>query len=277
MSKLSTLMKIRRKYLYKNKLNFCCYYFCIPFLLMAISGFTIENFFLSIDNQKPLITGEGFLLNQNKTQNYSYIIKYLDNISLSVENKDDCNSLREFIKYETDMEMSCNNSEKNASLIYENENNKHRFKLTGSIVFFMRMFNCSSNHLFADNIIDIFNTNYFRLVKESKNFTKAYNIFLEFQSLLSNYLILQKTNSISNKTIKITTGHNAYPPYRAVFPYFDFQFDKDKIIITFTILISLLFSFNHYFFIVRMIDEKEKKLNILLKNNGISTFTYYIT
>jgi hypothetical protein len=108
----------------------------IPAILISLSAYIIKINIVLVNNQKPLITGEGFLLNPNETHNYSYINKYLGNISLSVENKNECNSLREFIKYETDIEMSCNNSEKNASLIYENENNKHRFKLTGSIVFF---------------------------------------------------------------------------------------------------------------------------------------------
>jgi len=82
-------------------------------------------------------------------------------------------------------------------------------------------------------------------------------------------------NNFKNKNMKITIGNNAYPEHTN---FYKFGIKNQKFILIFYFLpISLLFSAYSYFFAIRMIEEKEKKLDCYLYIYGVSTFRYFFS
>ena len=82
-------------------------------------------------------------------------------------------------------------------------------------------------------------------------------------------------NNFKNKNMKITIGNNAYPEHTN---FYKFGIKNQKFILIFYFLpISLLFSTYSYFFAIRMIEEKEKKLDCYLYIYGVSTFSYFFS
>ena len=99
------------------------------------------------------------------------------------------------------------------------------------------------------------------------DFSKREDYFFELQSILSR-LLIKNENKIIKENFKMTFGYNPYPEH--------YKFtDGNNSIISF--LICLQFSLIAYNFNMRMIDEKENKLNILLERQGISKFKYYFS
>ena len=71
------------------------------------------------------------------------------------------------------------------------------------------------------------------------------------------------------KELIIELGKNFYPSYNYFGPYFSLLFASA--------LISFQFTITSYFFCMRMIDEKEKKLIELLERQGISKKNYFFS
>ena len=98
------------------------------------------------------------------------------------------------------------------------------------------------------------------------NFTK-YDIFFELQSLLSQVLIELEGKSDTIKSFKMNFGFNKYPDsYRISSPG---QYIEQSLV---AFLVTLQFALITYNLNMRMIDEKESKLNILLERQGINKF-----
>ncbi len=101
-----------------------------------------------------------------------------------------------------------------------------------------------------------------------------YETFFEFQSLFAKLLITLENKSKGkenkfDKDFKMTFAINSYPDhYRFIdkYGYGTYSF--------LSFVIALQFSLIAYNFNLRMIDEKENKLNILLERQGISKFKY---
>ena len=126
-----------------------------------------------------------------------------------------------------------------------------------------------------EEIIDSLET-YYIFLKDIifKDVYKLYYIFLGLQSLFAKYLIFQKTNSFPQKDLKILTGLNAYPP----FTNYNCQY-RDIIYVEFLYshLISLIPSLLSYFFNIRLLEEKEKKLTLLLERKGVNKKRYFFS
>ena len=117
--------------------------------------------------------------------------------------------------------------------------------------------------------------NLFVTANETRNETilsdKRFKAYWEMQSFFSKMLIKFSGKKIKND-IKISLGFNAYPPqYRYTDRY------GYGIISFLSFMLSLQFSLIAYNFNMRMIDEKENKLNILLERQGISKFQYFLS
>ena len=103
--------------------------------------------------------------------------------------------------------------------------------------------------------------------------TSNFEIFFKLQSILSRILLmLENKNEKPTSNFKMTLGYTPYPNmYR-------FTDKNSSFYISFlSFLITLQFSLIAYTFNLRMIDEKENKLNILLERQGISKFKYNVS
>ena len=100
---------------------------------------------------------------------------------------------------------------------------------------------------------------------------KRFKVFWELESFLAKLLI-----KLNNKEIKsdfiMNLGYNSYPEH---YRFSDANTTSFYSFLSF--LIALQFSLIGYNFNMRMIDEKENKLNILLERQGISKFQYNIS
>ena len=85
---------------------------------------------------------------------------------------------------------------------------------------------------------------------------------------MAQFLINKKGNSYSHKELYIELGENSYPPYNNI---------SNTYLIEISLTISLQFSLTTYFFCLRMIEEKEKKLTELLERQGISKKNYFFS
>ena len=132
-----------------------------------------------------------------------------------------------------------------------------------------------SNKIFDKNDIkqDLITDPFF--VNEAHNDTilSKFDIFFDLQSLLARIILLlddkkeQVKNPKSNFIMKL--GYNPYPNnYR----FTDNNGSMFRSFLSF--IITLQFSLIAYNFNLRMIDEKENKLNILLERQGISKLEY---
>ena len=218
-------------------------------------------------------------------------------IFLNKEVKDiDCNKVLTFFKDNANTkEIKCSNNEKDISnetiniIKIGKKDNHYRIDLTSrqpntSIVKFEEGYNTffSKGDLDEEIITDVFfvysNLSTYTDALDGKNedpkeaFQRKmskYKIFFDLQSLLSGLLInvLKKTTNYNEFTMKL--GYNSYPEH--------YEFSRINGVYTcsfYCIFIVLQFSLIAYNFNMRIIDEKENKLNILLERQGISKFKY---
>ena len=121
--------------------------------------------------------------------------------------------------------------------------------------------------IFYVNNVTINNSIYHNYFHSSET---KFKLFFGLQSILSKLLLhLENKNLKDNSNFKMTFGINSYPDH------YNFSQENDfKFISILCFVISLQFSLIAYNFTLRMIDEKENKLNILLERQGISKFKY---
>ena len=105
-------------------------------------------------------------------------------------------------------------------------------------------------------------------------YDRYYPTFLSFQSLFTKFLILKKGQNFENKELLMNIGINAYPPNIRNY-YYSLSLIGTTVYIT--IAICFQFSTITYFFNMRMIDEKDKKLTILLERQGVSKKSYFFS
>ena len=277
-----SLIKIRLKYVLRNKFRFILSYFLIPLVLLIFSSY------FSIGFERHAYTNSSFESFTecifNNTPNI--ITTYFNQTSLLVKNEDDCLSLQTFIFNETNTTLKCiNSTEKieDISIIFNNKNNKYTFDLIGKQSSLNKIFNfshpkymCTEYYTELLSIIDyISKDNYNELYKES--YQHQYKIYLEFQTLFAKYLILQKSENKALPQViwEIETGISPYPSIDKKFHgILDIE-DEEYMSFLFSFIISFHYSLFTYFFIVRIVEEKEKKLDIFLEKKGISKFVYF--
>ena len=212
-------------------------------------------------------------------------IKYfLTSISFVVDNEIEKNELKNFIEKETGVKSIAyytisekkNNISDYYTIIMTQKNGK--YKITVKSTYFYDIINL--NYETQEKTIDLFNidtmkTSYNHYYDGYYGFTSSgYNKFLDLQSLLAKYLIYKKTRNDTDKNMFIFTGTYSYPPFNNInYGYYSIG----MVGIIFSGIISFELSIATYFFNVRMIDEKEKKLTGFLERQGVSKKYYFFS
>ena len=225
---------------------------------------------------KPITIGDFYFFNEIDThknfikRSYNEIKNFLYKTSFLVNEINDCKKIQQFIKEETDVLLNCSNYEKNLTnstthiIKLVKKNNKFIIYLNEREIDKYLLFEKSD--LEQDQIIDLFYTN-----NQTKFEEKKFIKFWELQSLLSKLIINLNNKQIDSDFI-MSLGYNPYPEY------YRFTDKNDNSFISFiSFIIALQFSLIGYNFNIRMIDEKENKLNILLERHGISKVKYNIS
>ena len=286
-----SLLKIRIKQVKGNLENFVIYHIIIPVLIITV-GIILKikgpKNKLKINAKTPsYIKGEYYLFPKEEDK-YKNIVYYLEELSVISNDENECKSFAQFIKNETFLtskklfslekqEFKCYKSEEDLpidqdaiSIIKNNEQYEFQFIKHNSYSFF------KFELLSINNIIDLFNVENLYVSNETK-YDVQYSIFLELQSLIAKYLIEKKTKekiSYDSKNMKITVGLNHYPEYT------NFNQPENTKILSigvYSLILSLLFSLYTYTMIIKMIEEKEKKLYLFLKRYGVSNIKYSIS
>ena len=280
-----SLISIRSKYLYRHPCLLFWSYMFLPGLI-----FLLSMGILKLGKAPPLPiqekiesyeAGENFFFTEefNDTlipRNYELLKKFLPNMTVIINDQSCCKDIVKFVKDETNMTINCSFYTKNftndTTHIIRMEKIEGKYKIS----LIERQRDSSSKLMFAsadleqDTITDVFyvanNTR-----NQSAFEDDRFKIYWELQSFLAKMLIKLNNKEIKND-FKMNIGFNPYPAhYRysdtAVYGFYTFL----------AFMISLQFSLIGYNFNMRMIDEKENRLNILLERQGISKFKYFIS
>lgn len=281
------LLKIRIKYIKGHLTSFITYNIIIPIFLL-IAGLVIKSVKEPdlCKKTNSYANGEYYLF-KNENQKYKNILYFFDEISLISKDSKECKELAEFMKKEANQtifpmekaEFKCYRDEKDLPydedgiLIIKN-NDKYEFQLikhNSYILFDYRIISTENN-------IDLFNVDNLELIDKS-DYNNKYSIYLELQSLLAKYLIQKKTGkplSENYKNMIINLGANPYPEHTNFYLNLG-QNSKNRILLIYLFIISFTFSLYSYFFNMRIIEEKEQKLDLFLRRNGASYFYYILS
>ena len=262
-----TLVQIRAKYLSRNVCSVYCSYFFIPSLiLMTILGSLANGG--SRREKEDKYNFNGTEIESNIDLFNQPLVDVGNTFAIVTEEKSDCNIIEDILK----TEISC---EKETDLVNDtipivkiiNDHGKYDFQLIQD----------TNNTLFSSYSTSQF-INLFISPDNSKSgldyyeYTSNYRMFLQLQSLFTKFLIKKKGETYDNKQFLITTGTNSYPYNNGDYPSSEMGAS-----IIFTIIVCLQFSMTTYFYSIRMVDEKEKKLSTLLIRLGVSRKTYFFS
>ena len=285
-----SLIKIRIKYLIRNPNVLFWTYLFLPGLIFIIvftqrTNKAEKSSFLMQPKQSPINLGEDYFLYEltktkanvtNKIKrSYSSIKKYLKETSILVNDMSDCTFIQKFIKSESGVNVNCSsidNFSNNTIYIIKFEKNRNKYTINLN----ERQIENNTNLLFTksdidqDQITNLFYTNK-EVIKESKFNDLKFKAFWELQSLFAN-LIIKYNNKKTDKDFKMIVGLNPYPDH------YRFTDNNEYMVYsTLSFIITLQFSLIGYNFNIRMIDEKENKLNLFLERQGISYFKYNVS
>ena len=259
-----TLIKIRTKYLTNHLCSVYFSYFFIPSLLLISLIFTLSTFFVRKAENYQEIRTDWDSKNALSKSLFSESLTFDHPISVVSDDEKDKQILQELTKTEVEWANDIDKLKNTKNSIFKIINEKEKYKI--------ELIQNKASYFFNENDLrhtysDPFLPNETDIVKEEilKNFAKI-------QSLFAQFLIKKKGKSISEKQLDITFGQNSYPPHIK-----QNSKETDMKILLFTFAFSLQFSMTSYFFCMRMIDEKEKKLTELLQRQGISNISYFFS
>ena len=298
------LLNIRIKYIIRHPCLLFFSYIFLPALIIALSIYLLieKDSIERKDKNAPALFNYNFNFNNDEDKSYKYyenLALYL-NYSLFVSKNIDCQEIKNFVEskinnqnndtkpyYSINCTQNDNNlADESINIIYleKIKNKKYKIDLT------VRNTN-KTNELSKTKKNDfmLFNqkdlneneiTDLFYVGNNNNNITSVqfykYLNFYQLQLLLSKFIIENEKKGSNEISIPIdynmTIGFNSYPDH------YKFINDYSTGSVAFiSFLIVLQFSLISYSFNMRMIDEKEGKLNILLERQGISKFKYNIS
>ena len=191
------LTKVRLKLL-KSKDSLCFY--CVYILIMLIFFFLMSHANISQKNIPMKIYSNTILSNVNllSIDNYSKLQTYLKRTSLIVNDADIGEKLRKFIKNKLDVNVDLNNNtmENQIKLDYNKDKDSYKFLYFIKDKNYNKQIYPFKNSLLSaseaeDLFISIDPGNLLKLYKENSEQIKN---FILYQSLLSNFMINQKSN-----------------------------------------------------------------------------------
>ena len=253
-----TLVKIRAKYLKRHPCRVYCSYFFIPTIIIIViiivlvfGSYHKPTIKEEEQNGKILMTDQ-ILFDNNK--DFSY---FENEISFVTENLTDCNILKDIIKKDFKCEKEEKVKDRNIIKIIKKKGkyNIQYFQYENISYFYNYLFNTER---FTDPFVP-------------REMTQTNN-FIQIQSILSQFLIKkEKGENNPKKNIIFDIGLNSYPKNTG-----DYSDVMGSVMIL-GVVVCLQFSMTTYFFNMRMIDEKEKKLTILLERQGLSKKSYFFS
>ena len=274
-----TLVKIRKKYLSRNKFHkyiaIFIYLIIPPILFLSLLiGFQGTSKYNQSNN-----SGNKIEENINLLHNENFD-EFHNKLSIVTQNKEDCDIISNLVYKNKSLSLRCENKESDITGTSKNIikiiNNNGKYNIE-----FIEIKDNNNYSELEDLIFDSFLFKYEEYAdpfyNDDLNSGYDYNnyhyeSFLKLQSLLAQFLILKEKGNI-NKNIILNLGKNAYPPDGG-------NYYNSVVMgpITFlSMAICLYFSMTTYFFNMRMIDEKEKKLTLFLERKGISKIVYYFS
>ena len=282
---MKSLIKIRSKYLFRHPCLLFWSYLFLPGIFFLISTYLLRTRELKLPpkhlKNEPLMAGEDYLFNQmdqdtKKERTYDSIKIFLENTSIIINDESYCQNIIDFIDEVTNIKVNCSfykstfPNETTHVLKFEKIDNKYKIFLTEILRKDDTKVMFEKSDLDQDKILDLF---YINNVTHNKSTFKEerFKRFWEMESFLSKLLIKLNKQEIK-ADMKMSIGYNSYPEH---YRYSDINVYSVYSLIGF--IISLQFSIIGYNFNMRMIDEKENKLNILLERQGISKLKYHIS
>ena len=236
------LLKIRTKYVQRNLCSFMFGYLLIPILIFIyVFIYLILKLYDSISKPfKNSASLKSDYLFKNSFTNLTSILNFTYLIS---ENIEDRIELQKFIYKETNINITTFSSES-------------------------EIFNKNFNKLIMEKIGNKYNFIFPELDKK-----KNYYSFLEYQSLISKFLISQKSKIAPRKNITLIYSNNnttnntdglnvSISDLRTIYLGFFLVFQ---------------FSLNCYYFSSKIVEERDKKLDILLARQGITKLTNFLS
>ena len=268
-----TLIKIRAKYLQRNARSVYCNYYFIPSMLLVSIMINL------IFSGGRIYSSRSYVQTGNKIYSYINLLKDYNNYSTQndlvflVNKIEDCNSLKNIINFNFTCVEKENEEIKNGNIIIiKNQNGKY-------IIQYFEPED-EENYIFENSK---FNIEKNAELKKTKNLKIEYiDNFSQIQPILAKFLVKKEKNSDipkKNKNITLTKDENKYSLADYDDDYDDYDDEeKDETMgacVIFSIIVCMQLSLNSYFFNMRMIDEKEKKLTILLERQGITRKQYF--
>ena len=204
--------------------------------------------------------------------NYSKLQTYLKRTSLIVNDADIGEKLRKFIKNKLDVNVDLNNNtmENQIKLDYNKDEDSYKFLYFIKDKNYNKQIYPFKNSLLSaseaeDLFISIDPGNLHELYKENSEQIKN---FILYQSLLSNFMINQKSNITQKKNITFQFGFNSYPPSIEM---------SDKTFLNFIVFyINSSFLYFSYFFQILLFSEKNE-IKVMLNELGISKTTNFLS
>jgi hypothetical protein len=204
--------------------------------------------------------------------NYSKLQTYLKRTSLIVNDADIGEKLRKFIKNKLDVNVDLNNNtmENQIKLDYNKDKDSYKF------LYFIKDRNYNKqiypfkNYLLSareaeDLFISIDPGNLHELYKENSEQIKN---FILYQSLLSNFMINQKSNITQKKNITFQFGFNSYPP--------SIEMSDKTFLYIIVFYINFSFLYFSYFFQILLFSEKNE-IKVMINELGISKTTNFLS
>ena len=279
-----SLIKIRVKYIIRKPCLLFWTYLFIPIIILIVAIVVIKN-----KKKKDLKSFESIIFPEetkffNENEDYISIREYIDFTGFQVEDEKDCNTISSLLtEYDlcnpkcpicTEKESNFDNFTMNIISI-KKKKGKYNVELTSrntNIGLFESFYLFTKDDLSQDTITDPYYLGNFGddSIYEQKS---KYYIYFQLQSLISRILIKLEGKTELNHNFEMHLGYNKYPDSYLFTDIDEITFPNSLI----CFILTLQFSLVVYNINMRMIDEKEAKLNILLERQGISKFKYMLS
>ena len=274
-----SLIRIRIKYIIRHPCLLFWSYLFLPIVILIIALVSLSDkkdldliSYKSVSLKTPLdFFKEG--------EQYSKLSPYLPYTGILIDDKNKCDKIDDILDDYHISFSNCSNKESDFDDLIvnivqiEQKDGKYKVELTSRNTNYIRGINPNSNQLFKrDELDQDAITDPFYVINNNKTLDYNFQAVFELQSMISVILIKLEGKSISHN-FRMDFGYNKYPD--------SYHFTNvDKIIFpgaALSFLVTLQFSLIVYNINMRMIDEKENKLNILLERQGISYFKYILS
>ena len=209
------LIKVRMKF-FKSKQFCCCSCIYIFFLftyalIILLPNIFQENLPMKIYNNTVLND-----VNLLSIDNYTKLQTYFEKTSLIVNDKDIGEKLRIFIENNVHVNVELNNKTMQNQIILDYNKNEDSYKFSyfikdknyNDLIYPFKNSLLSTSE--AENLFNSINQN--NLTLFYRNNSEQIQNFVLYQSLLSNFMISQKSNVTQKKNLKLQFGFNSYPP-----------------------------------------------------------------